>query len=139
MLRCATAAVLAVLASVPFASAADKADKPKKPAGAWTRTVQDVTVTFTFEDDTLRCALTKSDGTGLTADCAYGVTADGLVFGVVTKVEKKGTNEGPTEGELFSFQFTVDGDKLTISDLKTSSGGGDAKQLVEGDYKKVAK
>jgi hypothetical protein len=77
-------------------------------------------------------------GEEMVAVTDYGVSKDGVLFGRIAKVEKKGTNEGPTEGELFSFQFTVAGDKLTISDLKTSSGGGDAKQLVEGDYKKAA-
>ncbi len=140
MLRCATAAVLAVLASVPFACAADKADKadkPKKPIGAWTHTVQDVTITFTFDDDTLRCEMTKPDGTGLTADAAYGETADGLVFGVLTKVEKKGTDAGPDKGVLFSFQCKVDKDTLTVSDLNASAGvSDDGRQLLQGEYKK---
>ncbi len=137
MFRCATAAVLAVLASVPFACAADKAGKPHRPTGAWTHTVQDITITFTFRDDTLRCEMTKTDGTGLTTDAAYGETADGLVFGVITKVEKKGTDEGPDKGVLFSFQCKVDKDTLTVSDLNASAGvSDDGRQLLQGEYKK---
>jgi hypothetical protein len=137
MFRCATAAVLAVLASVPLASAADKAEKAKKPTGTWTHTVQDITVTFTFADDTLHCEMTKTDGTSLTADSAYGVTADGLVFGVITKVEKKGTDEGPEKGVLFSFQYTMDKDTLTVSDLNVSTGISDqGRQLLQGEYKR---
>src|SRR5262249_46370432 len=137
MLRCATAAVLAVLAPLPLAPSADKADKPKKPIGSWTHTVQDVTITFTFDDDTMRCALTKSDGTALTADSAYGVTADGLVFGVITKVEKKGTDAGPEKGDLFSFDCNVNKDVLTINNLNSSGGASDqARQLLQGEYKK---
>ena len=140
MLRCATAAVLAVLASVPFACAADKtdkADKPKKPSGTWTRTVQDYTVTITCEDDALRFEITKTDGTSIVADTAYGVTADGLLFGVVTKVEKKGTDEGPEKGVLFSCQCKVDKDMLTVSDLNASAGVSDTgRQLLQGEYKK---
>ncbi len=137
MFRCTTAALLAVLASVSFAGAADKAEKVKHPTGTWTHTVQDVTVTFTFEDDTLRCEVAKSDGTTLTSDAAYGETADGLVFGVITKVEKKGTDEGPEKGVLFSFQCKVDKDTLTVSDLNASAGVSDTgRQLLQGEYKK---
>ena len=137
MFRCATAAVLAVLASIPLASAADKAEKAKKPTGTWTHTVQDCTITFTITDDALRCELTKTDGTSVTTDSSYGVTPDGLVFGVITKVEKKGTDDGPEKGVLFSFQCKADKDALTVSDLTASSGVSDAgRQLLQGEYKR---
>ena len=137
MFRYATAAVLAVLAFAPFAPAADKAEKPKKPTGAWTHTVQDCTVVFTFQGDTLRCELTKTDGSALTTDAAYGVTADGLIFGVITKVEKKGTDAGPEKGDLFSFDYNVNKDVLTINNLSASTGVSDqARQLLQGYYKK---
>ncbi|HVS36243.1 MAG TPA: hypothetical protein VMS17_11800 [Gemmataceae bacterium] len=134
MFRCATAAVLAVLASVPFAVGADKA---KKPTGVWTHTVNDVTVTLTFMDDTFRTEIANSSGASMSADGSYGVTADGLVFGVITKVEKKGIDEGPDKGTLFSFQGKVDGDTLSLNDLNSSTGVSDtARQLLQGDYKK---
>ena len=137
MFRCATAAVLAVLASVPFTLAADKAEKPKKPTGAWTHTVQDLTVTLTFEDDTFRTEITNSSGVSITADGSYGVTADGVVFGIITKAEKKGTDEGPEKGTLFSFGCKMDKDTLTLSDMNASTGISDtARQLLQGDYKK---
>jgi hypothetical protein len=137
MVRCATAAVLAVLASVPFALAADKAEKPTKPTGAWTHTVNDFTVTLTFADDTFRTEISSANGPSVTADGSYGVTPDGLIFGVITKVEKKGTDEGPEKGTLFSFGCKVDKDTLTLSDLNASTGASDAaRQLFQGDYKK---
>jgi hypothetical protein len=132
MFRCATVAVLAVLASVPFASAADKAEKAKKPTGAWTRTVNDVTITFTFHEDALEVQVAKNDGDSVTAHAAYAVTGDDLLFGVLTKVEKKG-GEGPEKGDLFSFQYKVEKDVLTISELN-SKGGSDAAGLLQGEY-----
>jgi hypothetical protein len=133
MLRCATMAVLAVLASVPFAPAADKAEKAKKPVGAWTRTVNDFTITFTFEEDTLVVELNKSSGEAVTVQASYGATADGLIFGVINKVEKKG-NDGPEKGDLFSFQYKLEKDTMTLSDLN-SKGGSDAAQVLQGEYK----
>ena len=137
MLRFATAAVLAVLASVPLATAADKAEKAKKPSGEWTHTVGDFTVTFKFEDETLHVEVSKNNGDCLNVDAAYGVTADGLVFGVITKVEKKGTEEGPEKGDLFSFECKIDKDVLTISELTSGKGVSDeGKQLLGGQYTK---
>jgi hypothetical protein len=64
------------------------------------------------------------------------VTKDGTVFGIVTKVTKNGTSEGPTEGDLFRFQFSPDKKQATLKDLKP--GGEEARQLLEGDYKRLA-
>ncbi len=134
MLRCATAAVLAVLASVPLASAAEKA---KKPTGAWTHTLNDATVTFTFEHDALQCDFSKTDGEAIHVEAAYGVTADGLLFGVVTKVEKKGTDAGPEKGDLFSFEYKIEKDELTLSELNGSKPISDeGKQLLTGQFTK---
>ena len=132
MYRCATAAVLVVLSAVLVAPAAEKADKAKKPTGAWTRTVNDIVITFTFQEDTLQVQVTKSDDT-VTANAAYSVTDEGVVFGVITKVEKKG-GDGPEKGDLFSFQYKIDKDVLTLSDL-SSKGGADAAQVLQGEYK----
>ena len=65
------------------------------------------------------------------------MTADGLVFGVITKVEKKGTDEGPEKGDLFSFECKIDKDMLTVSDLNGSKGvSDDGRQLLQGEYTK---
>ena len=61
------------------------------------------------------------------------MTADGLLFGVVTKVEKKGTDEGPEKGDLFSFECKIDKDVLTLSELTGSKAVSDeGKQLLGG-------
>jgi len=134
MPRCATAAVLAVLASVPLASAADK---PARPSGTWTRTVNEFTVTFTFQADTLTCDVSKTSGESIVTQAAYGVTADGVLFGFITNVDKKGTDAGPEKGDLFSFTMKLDKDTLKFGDFNSSRGRTDqAAQLLEGEYQK---
>ena len=52
-------------------------------------------------------------------------------------MEKKGTDEGPEKGVLFSFQWKADKDTLTLSDYNASGAVPDAvHQLLEGAYKK---
>ena len=71
---------------------------------------------------------------------AYGLTKDGVLFGYTTKVDKKGTDDGPEKGDLFSFTYKVDGDALTISDLNGSKPPSDpAKALIQGEYKRMNK
>jgi hypothetical protein len=135
MNRSAAAAVLAVLVCVPLAPAADKA-AVKKPTGVWVKKVNDATVTFTIEDDAMTCELLGGDGNSITAHGAYGVTEDGVLFGIITKVDKKGTNDGPEKGDLFSFQVKVDKDTLTLSDLHTPQDSPRAREIIQGEYKK---
>ena len=140
MYRCATATLLVVLAFVSFVPAADKPatseKKTNKPIGTWTHTVNEFTVTFTIKPHGLTVQVAKSEAESLTVDTAYGVTEDGVLFGYTTKVDKKGTDEGPEKGDLFSFAYKVDGETLTISDLNGSKPPSDpARQLIQGEYK----
>ncbi len=124
-----------------FAAAA-QADGDKaagnKPAGTWKRTAGDNTVSFEFKSDVLRCTI-AANGNTIEAEADYGVTKDGIVFGRISKVSKKGTEDGPSEGELFSFRIKIDKDTATVSDLKTSMESPEAQQLVQGEYKKEDK
>ncbi|SRR6266851_9146934 len=139
MARSFVAAVLAVLLAVYAGLAEDKKAEVKKPLGAWTRELAGNTVTFTFEADALKCVITNSGGETITVLAAYGVAEGDTVFGLITKVEKTGTNSGPEKGELFSFRFKADKDALTLSELKGSSEREEAKQLIQGEYKKKDK
>jgi hypothetical protein len=144
MFRCATAALLTVLLFVPFVPAADKpakAEKTNKPIGTWTHTVNEFTVTFKFDaHNKMVVEVAKSDAESLTVHAAYSVTDDGVLFGYTTKVEKKGADEGPEKGDLFSFAYKVDGDSLTVSDLNGSKPPSDpARQLIQGEYKRMNK
>jgi hypothetical protein len=142
MARSSVAAALALLLAVSVGSAADTKAEGKKQVGTWVRDLGNNTVTFTFgADDKMTCVITGVGGEGtVTVHAAYGVAEGDTVFAVITKVEKKGTTDGPEKGELFSFQFKADKDTLTLSDMKsTLENAAGAKQLVEGEYKKKGK
>jgi len=113
-------------------------DTPKKPIGTWTKTAGDVELTFEIKADAMKVILKQGAGK-VEASVDYSITKDGVLFGRVNKVEKTGVDGGPGEGDLFSFRFTVVDDKMTIDDLKGSKDSGEAKQLVEGEYKKGGK
>jgi uncharacterized cupin superfamily protein len=132
MLRCTVIGlVLGLLSTAPLSAGDTKA---KKPLGTWTKTAGDIEVTFRFEADTLQCTLS---GMGIVIDIAadYGMSKDGYVFGRITKVEKKGACVGPKAGDLFVFRFQAKDNSLTISNLGPAENA-DAKELIEGDYKK---
>jgi hypothetical protein len=136
MIRLAAPAVALALLTGILLSAQDNGTKkkgPTRPDGTWTRSEGGVKVTFEFKKHYLTCSLAEGDKKiKCTAD--YGVTKDGVLFGRIRKVEKKGFEEGPKEGVLFSFRFALKDGTMTISDLN-APGNGDAKRIVEGDYK----
>lgn len=131
------AAVVAVVGVVLAGSAVFSAEEGarKKPIGTWERQAGDTQIRFEITADRLRVSVKGSETT--TVECDYGVTRDGVLFGVVDKVEKQGEG-GPSKGDLFSFKFSVDKDTLTVSELKGTDNA-DAKQAVEGEYKKAGK
>ncbi len=131
----ATVLGLLVLAFVYPARAEDKA--PKKPLGAWTKSSGDQKITFEFKPDAMLVTIAVGNET-IKVDADYGVTKDGRVFGIVTKVMKPGEG-GPSEGDLFSFKYTAVDNKMTIEDLKGTRHSGEAEQLVHGEYEKEKK
>jgi hypothetical protein len=130
----ATIAVLFLLAAPLLAD--DTSKGAGKPAGKWKKSVGDNSVTFNFKGDSLEISVLLGGNTiELVND--YAIAKDGTIYGRTHKVTKKGTEDGPTEGDLFSFKAVVAKDTMTLSDLKSSSGdSGDAKALVEGEYQK---
>lgn len=128
-----------VLCVFCVASACAEEAKSKKPLGSWERKAGDKTIQFHFKNDALSVVL-KEGGNGLQVDSDYGVTKDGVVYGIVTGVKKDGVDGGPQEGHLFSFRVAVDKDTLTIKEINGSEKPSEeAKQLIEGEYKKVGK
>jgi hypothetical protein len=77
-------------------------------------------------------ATVEKDGGKVVVYSDYGVTKDGVVFGICTKAVKDGI-DGPSPGELFSFHIVAHKEKLTLSELKL--GDDKAKSLIEGEYK----
>ncbi len=140
MMRRMAATLAASLLLAPLAGAAEDA-KAKPPLGTWVRKVGDNSVRFKITKDKLHATIRHGDA-GFELEATYEVDKDGVLKGKITKVEKKGTDGGPSEGEMFSFKFKLDGDAMTVSEVKGNDGqevGGDAKELVEGEYKKEKK
>src|SRR5262245_244899 len=128
---------VAVLCTSPVLSGAQKAGG-NRPIGTWSRTVDQFMITFDIQADSLTIVFKNDDGNGLTVHADYGVSKDGVLFLRMSKVEKKGIDDGPSEGELFSFKYKVSGEELVIDDLRgrTDDNG---KRLVQGTYKKTKK
>lgn len=125
-------AVLLVLVQVTQ-GADERAGSKKNLAGTWKRTLGENSVTFTFQGDTLHTVVT-ANGNTMEVDADYGVSKDGVLFGRISKVKKD--DNGPSEGDLFSFRFKIDNETLTLSELKTPHDSSDAKELLEGEYQK---
>jgi hypothetical protein len=138
MLRYA-AATLAAVVIVSALAAEDKKDN--KPVGVWTKEVEETKLKIEFKKDKLIFSMKNNQGT-ISVEATYKVDKDGLLKGKVAKVEKKGIDGGPDEGDTFSFKFKVKGDTFTLSELKDKDGkdaDDGVKQLIEGDYKKQKK
>jgi len=117
--------------------AEESAAATQKYVGSWKRTVGDNTITFEIKSHTIHINVVAGGNT-IDADADYAATKDGVLFGRIGKVMKKGTDDGPTDGDLFSFKLAVEKDTATLSDLKGTGPheNPEVKQLVEGDYHK---
>jgi hypothetical protein len=109
------AIVLALAAAwVLPAPAADKEPSRTRPVGTWERPITDGKTTFTFTAESFQVAVVSGNAT-VNIEGDYGVTKDGTLFSIVTKVDRDGTSEGPSERDLFRFGFTLG--KLTIEEI----------------------
>lgn len=131
--RCLAFAVMVAALGLVVSARGEEA-AAKKPIGVWTKSVNDQKITFDFKADGMVVTIALN-GETIKAEGDYGITKDGRVFGILTKVTKPGTN-GPNEGDLFSFKVTVTDNKLTLDDLKGSKDSSEAQQLVHGEYEK---
>jgi len=134
MLRFALASL--TVAIVMVAATAD--DKVKKPVGTWMREAGEAKVTFAFKSDKLTTTIHTPNG-DLVVEAKYEATKDGEIKGEITKIVKNEIGAGLEEGAKFAFKFKIADNTMTLSDLKGNDGndaGDDAKNLVEGEYKK---
>jgi hypothetical protein len=134
MARMTTMALaLLLVAGSALCGADEKPAGKSKPVGTWKRTAGDHSITFTFKADTLRVVL-NAGGNTKEVEADYGVSKDGVLFGRISHARPEG--DGPSEGDLFSFRIRVDKDVLTVSELKTPHDSAEAKELVQGEYRK---
>ena len=98
------------------------------PIGTWRKTEMPVTLTITAEK------LIWVDGTNrLEAD--YGLTKDGMLFGIITKISGQTFVNGPGEDDPFSFRFRADSDDLNVRAIKGVASSNLAR--MAGRYTKV--
>ena len=129
-------AVAALLGLVAVPASAQK-NAPAKPIGTWTRTADPFSISFVIQEDGMKIVL-KAEGNSLTAHADYAVTKDGVLFGRMNKIERMGIDDGPAEGDLFSFKFKITGSEMQLDDLQGKAND-DAKRIVQGTYKKGGK
>jgi len=135
------AGLLSAAASSPAPTRADdnpnpKAKAVKKPIGTWTREASGWTIKFVIKDGEMTIDMKDGDGNSIVCDAEYAVTKDGVLYGTMTKVTKKGIETPADKGDLFSIAFTANDKELTASDLKGTQVNDDARELIEGVYKK---
>jgi hypothetical protein len=134
MIRRLLAATFVLALALP-AMADDKFDT-KKLKGTWLREVENLKLTYQFKSEDKMVAKVMPPG----ADKAIIVEADitidknGVLSGVITKVDTNGNEGGPAKGDKFSFRIEIGKETLIVSDFKGIEG--DVKQLVEGEYKR---
>jgi hypothetical protein len=112
-----------------------RAEEPavKKPIGKWEHTVDGIKVMVDLTADQI--VLTVDVGFKIIVHGDYGMTKDGKIFAICTKVDNAGVDTAPKVDDLFSFRVVMDKDKLTISEVKP--GGEEAKKFIQGEYKLV--
>lgn len=107
----------------------------KNVQGKWVRGEDGSAITFTFTEKTLEIKLER-DGNKLVLDNDFQVGREATVFGRVVEIKADGINSNATKGDFFSFVLDVEGDKVTVKDLKGTNVSEQAKTLIEGEYKK---
>jgi hypothetical protein len=81
-----------------------------------------------------------AEGSSIRIDAEHGTTKEGMVYGIVTRIDygmtpgkvKKGL---PEEDDTFSFRFRVEDDLLTVKELK-GKGFEELKKAAQGRYKR---
>ncbi|HKI35263.1 MAG TPA: hypothetical protein VKA46_25625 [Gemmataceae bacterium] len=126
------ALVVGVICAAPLAAA----EPAKKPVGTWTKKEGETTITFRIKADGLTASLKGEGDRKIEVTADYGTSKDGVLFARVSKITKNNIEGGPEVGDLFSFHFKVEKDKLVISELNSPKTSDEAKKLVEGDYEK---
>lgn len=124
--------VLSTTLSVGAADAAASA-----PVGRWLHQAGDNQIVFDIQKNgTLRCTVTLADGASIELGADYSMSKTGILYGVVTKVKKDGTEEGPRVDDVFGFSFQLDKEELTITKLRGDVSF-EARDLIEGEYRKA--
>jgi hypothetical protein len=78
----------------------------------------------------------RRGGSPVRIDAEYGTTKEGVVYGVVTRIDHGHVEEKlPEEDDTFSFRFRIGDETLTVKDLK-GKGFDDLKRAAQGRYRR---
>src|SRR5262245_35571681 len=127
----------AVVLAFAVPALADGKVDAKKLKGSWLREVQGTKLLYKFKDESKMEALLTPAGADkpIVVSVDYTIDKDGVLSGLITKVDNNGDQGGPQQGDKFSFKIEMGKETLIVSDLKGVEGE-QVKQLVEGEYKK---
>lgn len=132
MIRSLLPAALVLAVAMP-ALGEDKVEF-KKLKGAWARETKDgAKLTFDFKDEkTMKVQLANGDGK-MEIEAEYSIEGDGTLTGIITKADASGN--GPPKDTKFGFKIELGKETMVLSKL-TGVDSNEAKELVEGEYKK---
>jgi hypothetical protein len=122
-------ALVMVMALPLFAAEKEAA----KHVGTWTREVSGHKITFDIKGDSTMKIAVDTGSKKVDVAAKYGVTKEGVVFAIMTKVETDVT-DGPAKGDLFAFTFTITDKEMTVSDFKGTKVNDGARKVLEGVY-----
>src|SRR5262249_18444213 len=92
-------------------------EKPAKPVGRWSTKGGDALVWFKVNSDGTLSGGWRDGQGAYDFEGDYSVTKDGVLFGRFSKLLARDPDL-PKEGDLFSFQFKIAKDTITITGLK---------------------
>lgn len=124
------AAVLAVVgAAAAQTPAPTQAPAPAKPLGTWKRAEGESTAEFKITADGIRLELNIPPNT-LEFEADYAVLKGNALYARIREMKKGG---GPVPGDVFGFNYKIDGDTLELSDWK-GSGATAVGVILQGTY-----
>ena len=129
-----------------------RTEETNRPLGSWEKNLGPNHFTLTIEADRIHGTYTETDQDqkiSCMVDADYSVTKDSVLYGVITGVEVEGTEKEVAQAPIgatrnldspFSFHFRVDGDVLTLKDVKFGDPPTNGKDyepaILQGRWKK---
>ncbi len=123
------------------------ASAAQRPVGVWQREVGPFQFQVRIEADRLYASFVNTDKDErlhINLEADYSVTRDYVLYGVITGIEQPDDPEEETEQNQtldhpFSLRYRIDGDVLTVKDVKFGAWRSDDKELklIAGRYRRA--
>ena len=122
-----------------------RVEQTNRPLGSWEKNIGQCHFTLTIDADRIHGTYTEADEGNkfsFVVDADYSVTKDSVLYGVITGVDVpvEGTEKESAEASLeatayldspFSFRYRVDGDVLTVKDVKCCNSASKDKDVAK--------